>query len=474
MTTQPRRLAIFELSLLSLALQCLACGGGSDSPGSDEAETDTTGTSDSESETETSGDESFESSTTESSSDTGGDLCGNGVLDANEVCDDGVNDGSYGGCMSDCQALAAYCGDGVLDNRFENCDEGIANGSISCNVKCEIPGTLLAEYEEIIPVEDQAAHAYGLRATLWNGDLTLAAGGWTTSVWRIDRDVESTIDIGVSDVHVDHLNGALGLSNGDLVLTGTSPVIYQIDEQFKQSWMSEYQPVDWLVGTAPFRGGFMVGAAHYQNQVPGYSSYYMLGFIENGVPLWNAIETFEGDSNILARDLRALSGDRGVLLSDGLDHEPVVRIYDSVGGVEGELSLPQLVGGYRILCPGDDRFFLLGYDETLVGLDAGLNPTFNTAYSLNTAGQLIESACAVLPNGAPVVAANILDPESSIIEVVGFDGPEEAWHTTVQLNHFTYTEPAVFVDASRSRVWVFQAGESTDAERFHWAAVIAI
>ncbi len=36
-------------------------------------------------------------------------ICGDGVVEAPETCDDGVNDGSYGGCTPDCQH-APYCG----------------------------------------------------------------------------------------------------------------------------------------------------------------------------------------------------------------------------------------------------------------------------------------------------------------------------------------------------------------------------
>ncbi len=41
-----------------------------------------------------------------------------------EVCDDGENDGSYGGCEADCTALAAHCGDGTVQGPQEKCDGG--------------------------------------------------------------------------------------------------------------------------------------------------------------------------------------------------------------------------------------------------------------------------------------------------------------------------------------------------------------
>ncbi len=65
--------------------------------------------------------------------DTGTDaapVCGNGVVDLGEVCDDGLNDGSYDGCASDCRRLAPHCGDGKRDHDDgEACDDGVNDGS---------------------------------------------------------------------------------------------------------------------------------------------------------------------------------------------------------------------------------------------------------------------------------------------------------------------------------------------------------
>ena len=54
-----------------------------------------------------------------------GPVCGDGIVTHSEVCDDGKNDGSYGGCMPGCKKRAPYCGDGHIDAGHETCDDGV-------------------------------------------------------------------------------------------------------------------------------------------------------------------------------------------------------------------------------------------------------------------------------------------------------------------------------------------------------------
>jgi cysteine-rich repeat protein len=86
---------------------------------------------------------SSEPTTTET---TGASSCGDGELQGDERCDDGINDGAYGGCLPDCSALADHCGDGLVQpGATEACDDGEHNGITSCNAWCQISGTKIAE-----------------------------------------------------------------------------------------------------------------------------------------------------------------------------------------------------------------------------------------------------------------------------------------------------------------------------------------
>jgi len=51
--------------------------------------------------------------------------CGDGIINGSELCDDGVNDGSYGGCLPGCEGLGPTCGDAKVEPGVEECDDGM-------------------------------------------------------------------------------------------------------------------------------------------------------------------------------------------------------------------------------------------------------------------------------------------------------------------------------------------------------------
>jgi fibro-slime domain-containing protein len=70
--------------------------------------------------------------------------CGDGIVAGNEVCDDGKNDGSYGGCMPGCLSRGPYCGDNKTQSPPEACDNGVnsatgyGNNTPQCAPNCQI------------------------------------------------------------------------------------------------------------------------------------------------------------------------------------------------------------------------------------------------------------------------------------------------------------------------------------------------
>lgn len=74
---------------------------------------------------------------TSGSSTMGEDLCGNAVVDGGEACDDGVNDGAYGGCAVDCSAPGPFCGNTMVDGP-EACDDGNQVDDDECTNTCAL------------------------------------------------------------------------------------------------------------------------------------------------------------------------------------------------------------------------------------------------------------------------------------------------------------------------------------------------
>lgn len=65
-------------------------------------------------------------------------LCGNGLIDPGEQCDDGVNDGGYGQCSPGC-VLGPRCGDSFLQAESgEECDDGNNQNRDGCSATCKV------------------------------------------------------------------------------------------------------------------------------------------------------------------------------------------------------------------------------------------------------------------------------------------------------------------------------------------------
>jgi parallel beta-helix repeat protein len=68
-------------------------------------------------------------------------ICGDGILDVGEQCDNGANnsDSAKNACRTDCRR--AYCGDGTIDSG-EQCDDGRSNSDTAantCRENCRLP-----------------------------------------------------------------------------------------------------------------------------------------------------------------------------------------------------------------------------------------------------------------------------------------------------------------------------------------------
>ena len=65
-----------------------------------------------------------------------GPVCGDGVVDASEECDDGPNNADDAACTAGCKS--AICGDSLIQNGVEGCDDGNAVDGDGCGADCQI------------------------------------------------------------------------------------------------------------------------------------------------------------------------------------------------------------------------------------------------------------------------------------------------------------------------------------------------
>lgn len=82
-----------------------------------------------------------------------GPICGNGIQEGDEFCDDGDNDDTNE-CRNDCTA----CGDGETQEEYgETCDEGDQNGVGFCSETCSFCGDGVTQEDEGCDFEDPDA-----------------------------------------------------------------------------------------------------------------------------------------------------------------------------------------------------------------------------------------------------------------------------------------------------------------------------
>jgi MYXO-CTERM domain-containing protein len=60
--------------------------------------------------------------------------CGNGLVENEEACDDGLGNSDTGSCLTTCEAAA--CGDGFVQDGVEECDDGNVDAGDGCAADC--------------------------------------------------------------------------------------------------------------------------------------------------------------------------------------------------------------------------------------------------------------------------------------------------------------------------------------------------
>lgn len=142
-----------------------------------------------------------------------GQLCGDGVLNAGEQCDKGTLNGikcnplynkSCTYCSSSCQNITLkgnYCGDGILNSTYEECDDNNTISGDGCSSQCKLESVIysvkICDWQNCtkaaasISIDDSYTscrselNAYGWKGTYFLMDTQ----GFTSSDWNLWKSV---------------------------------------------------------------------------------------------------------------------------------------------------------------------------------------------------------------------------------------------------------------------------------------------
>ncbi len=114
-------------------------------------------------------------------------VCGNGVLESGEGCDDG-NTVPGDGCDESCQLEPGFCGDGILAVEFEECDDGNNVSGDGCDANCMLERPPNDDCADAIAVIDGDTEFNNIWATTDGPDEPTACD-FGFGVTQIDADV---------------------------------------------------------------------------------------------------------------------------------------------------------------------------------------------------------------------------------------------------------------------------------------------
>lgn len=345
---------------------------------------------------------------TESSSDSGGSesgdepVCGDGIVEAPELCDQGEQNGEWAqdqgdSCNADCSGSGPHCGD-EIQNGPEECDDGNFAGHDACTSACQ-------------------AQACGDGNTD-PGELCYAdaveLGTWVdlSAVVAADFDADEHLDLIVADRAENQISVLLGDGSGDF---GTpSHFTTQADPRSLRVGRFDANTDPDVVTLGDFTGGFEIllgdgaggfGAGIVETlDVIGVGAGDLNGDAVDdlvlGTPSGNAVYLADGDGHFTQHstyDVDGHDGD-GVVLAflDGDSNLDAVVLLDAEGDSPPGIIRTMLGDGSGALS-ALESFDLADDGDTLLAADLDADATTDICVLRGSQECFSKNGCAVHP-----------------------------------------------------------------------------
>lgn len=341
---------------------CLICDGDAcDEVADTGTETDDTDTgSESESATESGTDET-------DTTDTGGPVCGSGIVEDGEECDDGDDD-DLDECSNDC--VSAFCGDGVVQESLgEACDDGNALSGDGCSSTCRPSGTLLwdevftnkscvGRRVELSPFDEAAI----MLASCSGEDRAIAVDSSGDIDWDVLA-VETSNSLAITDVGEFAVGGDTTFG-GMLQPPAARLELFAADgTDVWSEWLSGSLTVGAVEDVVVGADGHLVGAGVFGDNTAVLYAHAMDGGVDWGQEVPNRLYSSLATNT---------SGDLWVLADDGTVDRYTgggnfVWTSESIAGVAGRIATNDADETYLVLAPNagvSESFSLTKFDST--------------------------------------------------------------------------------------------------------------
>lgn len=266
-------------------------------------------------------------------STTGGADCGDGEVQALEECDDGVNDGAYGGCNADC-TLAAFCGDGEVQ-AAEACDDGDDVEGNGCNTDCVASGTVLWTHLFVTAGADSLDDPYFKDA----GDVVVHAfnpnANQARTLSRETGDIVENRDLPEDSVEIDRWGEADGYIVRENTGSGFTPgdmIISRYSEDGVEQWSREFS--DAASARMAVTPGESVAIAYWNTAiaVPSSADRVLRVLDTAGNETWSDITADVQSSSIFSGILGLSNGSTLARVSSFVSQPATVQGFNQGGG----------------------------------------------------------------------------------------------------------------------------------------------